>query len=129
MGDQIVPQPMPYLAEHIQRIATFVDARIDEQLDSDPTRYYDKEDPIARLLRGMRRAVGEMRSRTALVETVKKNPDRPGLAVSAGLTMTFAWGELACIAKEWQDHPDYLPEFALMAHQVEELPVEPKRQP
>jgi hypothetical protein len=32
--------------------------------------------------------------------------------------MTIAWGELADVAKEWDDHPDYQSEFTLSAHQL-----------
>lgn len=117
---------MPHIAEHIQRIAKFIDARIEEQFKSDPTRYYDEEDPIARLLRGMRRAVDEMRSKASLVESIKEHPN---MAAAANLAMTYAWGELASIAKEWKDHPDYLPEFDLLAHQLEELPTQTEQQP
>jgi hypothetical protein len=34
------------------------------------------------------------------------------------MVLTFSWGELATIAKEWKDHPDYLPEFALFAYDL-----------
>ncbi|WP_331723371.1 hypothetical protein [Streptomyces atratus] len=102
---------MAHIAEHIERIADFIDARIDEQLSGDlASRRYDDE-PVSRLLRGLRRAVGEMRSRNVLVESI-----------AANLAMTFAWDELASIASEWQDHPDYLPEFTLLAHQLKNLP-------
>ncbi|MER6092472.1 hypothetical protein [Streptomyces bluensis] len=104
--------------EHIDRIAAFVNARIDEQFDADQaTRYFDK-DPVARSLRALSRVVGEIRSRRVLAER-----NEPELATAVTLAMTFAWGELATIAKEWEDHPDYLPEFALLAHELEGAPV------
>lgn len=100
-------------AEHITRIADFAEARIDEQFTGDhASRHWDK-DPVSRSMRGLRRAVQEMRSRSVLAER-----DEPDLAIAVSLAMTFAWGELACIAQEWADHPDYAPEFALLAHQL-----------
>ncbi|MFF1916208.1 hypothetical protein ACFVYE_32395 [Streptomyces sp. NPDC058239] len=110
---------MAHIAEHINRIADFVEARIDEQFSGDlASRHYDKE-PDSRLLRGLRRAVQEMRSKRALVQSIEENPS---MEAAANLAMTFAWNELAGIAKEWKDHKDYLPEFALLAHQLKELP-------
>jgi hypothetical protein len=106
------------LAQHINRIADFVEARIDEQFTGDHhTRYFDN-DPVARSLRGLRRVVGEIRSRRVLAENAK-----PELAIAVGLALDFAWGELASIAKEWKDHSDYLPEFALLTHQLEDAPA------
>jgi hypothetical protein len=108
-----------HIAEHINRIANFVDARIDEQFSGDlASRHYDDE-PVSRLLRGLRRAVEEMKSKTVLVESIE---EEPRMAAAANLAMTFAWGELASIAGQWKDHPEYLPEFALLAHQLETLP-------
>lgn len=110
---------MAATADHINRIADFVDARIDEQFDERPSHHWDKEDPVSRSLRALRRAVAEMRSKRALVESIEENPS---MEAAANLAMTFAWGELASIAREWRDHPDYLPEFDLVAHQLESLP-------
>jgi hypothetical protein len=104
---------MEVTPEHITRIADFVDARINEQFAGDHTsRHWDK-DPVARSLRALRRTVTEIRSRRVLAE----NED-PHMAVATILALTFAWGELACIAQEWADHPDYVPEFALPAHEL-----------
>lgn len=99
--------------EHINRIADFVDARIDEQFTGEnATRHFDK-DPVARSLRALSRVVGELRSRRVLAER-----NQPELAIATSLVLSFAWSELATVAKEWKDHPDYLPEFALMVHQL-----------
>jgi hypothetical protein len=100
-------------AEHINRIADFVEARIDEQFTGDHAARHWGKDPVSRSLRGLLRAVQEMRSRSVLAER-----DEPDLAIAVTLAMAFAWGELASIAQEWADHPDYLPEFALLAHQL-----------
>lgn len=104
---------MAVTAEHINRIADFVDARIDEQFtEGNSTRHFDK-DPVARSLRALSRVVGDIRSRRTLADR-----SEPELATAIGLVLTFAWSELATIAKEWKDHPDYLPEFALFAYDV-----------
>jgi len=103
------------MAEHIDRIANFVEARIDEQFThGHETRNWD-DDPVARSLRALRRVVVEIRSRRVLVS---QGQDRH-LAAAVGLALDFAWGELAAIAREWADHADYLDEFTLLAHQVE----------
>lgn len=105
---------MNVTAEHINRIADFVEARIDEQFTGDlVSRHFDK-DPVARCLRALRRVVGTLRATHALEDQRAE----PGLATAVGFALTQAWGELAGIAKEWDDHPDYLPEFALLAHQL-----------
>ncbi|WP_399559575.1 hypothetical protein OIA45_49025 (plasmid) [Streptomyces chartreusis] len=107
------------MAEHINRIADFVEARINEQFgQGQEARHWDK-DPVARSLRALRRVVQEIRSRTALTE----QGEEPGLEVAVGLALTFAWGELAAIAHEWADHADYQDQFALLAHQLEDAPT------
>jgi hypothetical protein len=99
--------------QHITRIAHFVIARIDEQFTGDhATRHFD-DDPVARSLRALRRVVEEIRSRHVLADR-----NEPALTMAVSLALTFAWGELAAIAKEWKDHPDYLPEYALLAHEL-----------
>lgn len=105
---------MDVTPEHITRIADFVDARINEQFASEhhASRHWDK-DPVARSLRALSRAVGQMRSARAL-----DPEEQPELHTTISFTRTFAWGTLASVAKEWDDHPDYLPEFALLAHQL-----------
>jgi hypothetical protein len=110
---------MTVTPEHIDRIADFVDARIDEQFTGNHTSRAWDEDPASRTLRALRRAVEEIRSRKVLAE----QRDEPGLAVAVDLVLTFAWGELAAIAKQWADHPDYLKEFALLAHQLPDVPA------
>jgi hypothetical protein len=100
-------------AEHINRIADFVEARVDEQFTEEPSRHWEK-DPVSRSLRALRRTVGEIRSRGSLEE----QRDKPEMAVAVNFALTLAWGELASMAKEWADHPDYLGEFALLAHQL-----------
>lgn len=105
---------MTVTAEHINRIADFVDARIDEQFTGHHTSRTWDEDPVSRSLRALRRAVAEIRSRSALAE----RRDEPEAAVAVDLALTFAWGELASMAKEWADHSDYLSEFTLLAHQL-----------
>ena len=108
--------PHAVMAEHIHRIANFVEARIDEQFagQQHEARRWD-DDPVSRSLRALRRVVGEIKSRKVLVQ----HGESPNLASAVSLALTFAWGELAAIAREWDDHADYLPEFALLAHQVE----------
>lgn len=104
---------MTVTAEHINRIADFVEARIDEQFSGEHvTRHFDK-DPVARSMRALSRVVGDLRSRRTLIER-----NEPELASAIGMVLTFTWGELATIAKEWKDHPDYLPEFALFAYDL-----------
>jgi len=104
------------MEEHITRIADFVEARIDEQFagQQHEGRHWD-DAPVSRSLRALRRVVVEIRSRAVLVP----RGEEPGLRTAVGLTLDFAWGELAAIAKEWADHADYLDEFTLLAHQVE----------
>jgi hypothetical protein len=106
---------MTATAEHITRIADFVDARINEQFtgEHNASRHWDDE-PVSRALRGLRRAVSEMRAKGGLAERVS-----PQLALAADLAADYAWSELASIAKEWADHADYLPEFALLSHQLD----------
>lgn len=104
---------MAVTAEHINRIADFVEARIEEQFSGEHvTRHFDK-DPVARSLRALSRVVGDIRSRRTLAES-----SEPALATAIGLVLTFAWSELATIAKQWDDHPDYLPEFAMFSYDV-----------
>jgi hypothetical protein len=108
--------PHAVMAEHITRIADFIEARIDEQFagQQNATRYFD-DDPISRSLRALRRVVVEIRSKTVLVP----RGEEPGLRTAVGLALDYAWSELTAIAKEWADHPDYLNEFTLLAFQVE----------
>jgi hypothetical protein len=110
---------MTVAPEHIDRIADFVDARIDEQFTGNHTSRAWDEDPASRTLRALRRAVEEIRSRKVLAE----QRDEPGLAVALDLVLTFAWGELAAIAKQWADHSDYQDEFSLLAHQLTAIPA------
>jgi hypothetical protein len=105
---------MTVTAVHINRIADFVEARIDEQFAGDHASRHWDEEPVSRSLRAMRRVVAEIRSVVALAE----RRDEPDLAIAVDLSMTFAWGELASMAQEWADHPDYLSEFALLGHQL-----------
>ncbi|MFG2276765.1 hypothetical protein ACGFNY_44280 [Streptomyces chartreusis] len=109
---------MNVTAEHITRIADFAEARIDEQFTGDlASRHWDK-DPVARSLRALRRVVQEIRSKSALED---QRAD-PNLSVAVNVALTYAWGELVGVAQQWDDHPDYLPEFALLAHQLEATP-------
>ena len=105
---------MDVTTQHITRIADFVEARIDEQFTAEHASRNWDEDPVSRSFRALRRVAQEIRSRVSLAEH-----HEPELAVAVGLAMTFAWGELACVAKQWADHPDYLPEFGLLAHQLD----------
>lgn len=111
------------MAEHINRIADFIEARIDEQFagQQHEGRHWD-DDPVSRSLRALRRVVMEIRSRSALVPKGQE----PGLRAAVGLSLDFAWGELAAIAREWADHADYLHEFTLLAHQVEAKAATPE---
>ena len=104
------------MAEHINRIADFIEARVDEQFagQQNATRHFD-DAPVSRSLRALRRVVGEIRSKAVLVP----RGEEPGLRTAVGLALDYAWSELAAIAKEWADHADYLDEFTLLAHQVE----------
>lgn len=104
---------MDVTPEHIRRIADFVEARIDEQFTGDnASRHWDKS-LEARCLRALRRTVQGKRATATLAERRD-----PALALAVSLAMTIAWGELADVAKEWDDHPDYQSEFALSAHQL-----------
>lgn len=115
-------RPHAVMAQHIDRIADFVEARIDEQFtQGHETRNWD-DDPVARSLRALRRVVGEIRSRRALVQ----HGQDPHLEAAVSLALTFAWGELAAIAREWADHADYRDEFTLLAHQVEAKAATPE---
>jgi hypothetical protein len=105
---------MTVTAGHINRIADFVEARIDEQFTGDHSSRHWDEEPVSRSLRALRRGVAEIRSTGSLAE----QRDQPELAVAVNFAMTRAWGELASMAKEWTDHPEYLSEFALLAHQL-----------
>ena len=110
------------MAEHIHRIADFVEARIDEQFTNGHEKRNWDDDPVARALRALRRVVQEIRSTTALVEQGQE----PSLRVAVGFVLTSAWGKLASIAREWADHADYLNEFTLLAHQVEAKAATPE---
>lgn len=98
---------------HITRISDFIFARIDEQMTGDDASRHFEDDPVSRSLRALRNVTDEIRSRQVL----ERHTGSP-MASAVDLVLTFAWSELATIAKQWKDHPDYLPEFALLAHQL-----------
>jgi hypothetical protein len=104
--------------EHIQRIADFAFARVDEQLSGDNAERLWATDDVSRSLRALRRAVEQLRAKTGLAKKIGE----PDLAVAATLTLSLAWQDLRGIAKEWNDHPDYLPEFGLFEHQLGDRP-------
>lgn len=121
---------MALTAEHVERITAFTEARI---LEAREDRWTEQDD-ISRALRALDSLLGTLRARA---ELVTPNPwphpemDPDGQINRAHLarqkeTAATAWDDLGRIARMWDDHPDYHPDFALFAHQFPDAPVEVK---
>lgn len=110
--------------DDVHRIAAFALARVDDQLLGDNVQRLWADDDVSRALRALQRTVGNLRAKTGLAD----NPE-PELRLAVRLTLALAWQDLQTIAAQWSDHPDYLPEFDLMEHQLNETPAAPAADP
>ncbi|MEU7338731.1 hypothetical protein [Streptomyces sp. NPDC007074] len=123
--DGMGPAPAS-MAQHIERVADFIDARIEELFSGEHINRNWDSDPVSRALRALRRGVEEIRAKHSLAAgpfADHQQRDLVGMQQMINISLTYAWGELASMAKQWNDHPDYLADFALLAHQLPDIPA------
>lgn len=126
---------MALTKDRFERLARFVDARVEERVADDNYRralpgYDDSED--ARALRALRRIVGNLAARVVLLDD--ELPENLARLDHDGTMATqhkargrfateLAWTDLCDIARQWQDHPDWHPDFGLLHFQLPDEPA------
>lgn len=104
-------------AEHFRRIETFLDARLAPLFDAAAGSAHGyAEDDASRALRALRDTVGREAAAASLCEEYEQE-DLSGRQVTRSMT-NESWRTLTNIARQWKDHPDFLPEFGLLPHQL-----------
>lgn len=104
--------PLNVTSEHFERIHSFLQARIEPLLDAATgSEHGFADDDTSRALRALSHQVVVAAAAGSLCAGYEEE-DAHGKRYTE-LRTGFAWGALSDIARHWNDHPDYLPEFAL----------------
>jgi hypothetical protein len=97
-------------AEHFARIGAFLNARIDPLLDpTTGSKHGFADDDTSRALRALHTTVQYHVAAATLISEYDTE-DKQGQETTRGMVWA-AWRTLSPIARQWEDHPDYLPEF------------------
>ncbi|WP_448333509.1 hypothetical protein [Streptomyces sp. DSM 41534] len=102
---------MNLTAEHFARIRSFLDARLNPLFDATAgSTHAFATDDTSRALRALLSTVGYQ---AAMGNQLKDHETLgPNMQQITRDSAYAAWHVLSSIAREWKDHPDYLPEFA-----------------
>lgn len=108
---------MALTEQHLGRIQAFIIGRIMQALyDAEHGRKTDEELRIIRALHRVVISLGVRGSLTVPAPLARADDHtRQAMEQRMALAMEFAWTDLQYIARQWRDHPAYLPEFDLTA--------------
>lgn len=98
--------------EHFERIRSFLDARLDPLFDhATGSEHGFAHDDISRALRALVSQVGVNAAAATLSADYAESD--PVMRRYIEQQTDTSWRALSDIARQWKDHPDYLPEFAM----------------
>lgn len=117
---------MPLTEQHIACIHSFITGRIMRALyDAEHGHSTDEE---TRIIRALHEVVVSLGARAGLSSATLPEylaaDHRAAMDSGISMVLEFAWTDLQAIARQWRDHPAYLPEFDLHATELTAVETE-----